>query len=156
MAQGLAGLVALNGQPDGPPVRVTVPLIDVMTSLLVASGVLAALHERAKSGQGQRIDVSLLDALVHAQATGLGSLFLTGEVTPRAGNRSLYFAPSGVYACADGKMVCITCPTEKFFRNLCAALEVSWADDPRFTTIDLRLQYQDEIDRLLAERCQDF
>lgn len=156
LAQGFAGLVALNGEPDGPPVRVTVPLVDVMTSLLVVSGALAALQERARSGQGQRIDVSLLDALAHAQCTTLGNYFLDGLVTPRTGNRSMYFAPSGIYACADGKMVCITCPTEKFFRNLCDALAVGWADEPRFQTIELRLQHEDELDREIAQRCKDF
>jgi crotonobetainyl-CoA:carnitine CoA-transferase CaiB-like acyl-CoA transferase len=156
LAQGFAGLVALNGQPDRPPVRVTVPLVDIMTSLLVASGALAALQERTKSGEGQRIDISLLDALVHAQCTGLSNYLLAGQVTPRTGNRSHYFAPSGVYTCADGKMVCITCPTEKFFLNLCQALDVDWAADPRFRTIELRLQHEEELDREIVERCRGF
>jgi len=156
LAQGFAGLLALNGEPDGPPVRVTVPLVDVMTSLLVASGVLAALHVRAERGEGQRIDVSLLDALVHAQCSGLGSYFLTGEAPPRTGNRSQYFAPSGIYPCADGARICITCPSEKFFRNLCAALEVSWAEDPRFRTIADRLRHENDLDPLIAARCRDY
>ncbi len=155
LAQGFAGLLALNGEPDGEPVRVTVPLVDVMTSLLVVSGVLAALHVRAQTRQGQRIDVSLLDALVHAQCSGLGSYFLSGEAPPRTGNRSQYFAPSGVYVCADGRRICITCPSEKFFRNLCAALDVAWADDPRFGGIAERLRHEDELDRLIAARCMD-
>ena len=153
LAQGLAGLVAQNGQPNGPPVRVSVPLVDVMTSLLVASGVLASLHERSQTGQGQRIDVSLLDALVHAQSTGLANLFVRGSPPPRTGNRSLYFAPSGVYACSDGKMVCITCPTNKFFRNLCDAFGVDWASEQRFGTIELRLQHEDELDHEIARAC---
>jgi crotonobetainyl-CoA:carnitine CoA-transferase CaiB-like acyl-CoA transferase len=156
LAQGFAGLLALNGEPDGAPVRVTVPLVDVMTSLLVATGTLAALHERSKSGRGQRIDVSLLDALVHAQCTGLGNYFLNGWVTPRTGNRSPYFAPSGVYTCADGKRICLTCPSEKFFRNLCAALDTDWAGDPRFATIERRLEHEDDLDGLIAERCTRF
>lgn len=156
LAQGYGGLVSLNGSPDGTPVRVTVPLVDVMTSLIVCSGVLAALHERTKSGKGQRIDASLLDALLHAQGTGLTNYFLTGYVTPRAGNRSPYFAPSGVYECADGKMVCITCPGEKFFRNLCRALETDWDEESRFQNIDARLEHQDELDAAIAARCRDF
>lgn len=156
LAQGFAGLVALTGEPDRPPVRVTVPLVDVMTSLLVATGVVTALYERARSGRGQRIDVSLLNALVHAQCTGLGNYFLTGWVTPRTGNRSPYFAPSGVYTCADGRMVCITCPTEKFFQNLCKALEAPWLEDPRFQTPELRLQHEDELDEEIARRCRQF
>lgn len=156
MAQGFAGLVSLNGEPGRPAVRVSVPLVDVMTSLLVASGVLAALHERTKSGLGQRIDISLLDALVHAQSTGLGGLFLTGQSLPRVGNRSSYFAPSGVYTCADGKSICITCPTDKFFRSLCRALDTDWADQPNFRTSELRLQHNDELDREIARQVQDF
>jgi len=156
LAQGFAGLLALNGEPDGPPVRVTVPMVDVLASVLVATGVLAALYERTRSGQGQRIDVSLLDALVHAQCTGLGGYFLNGWVSPRTGNRSPYFAPSGVYLCKDGKRVCLTCPSEKFFRNLCRALDVSWDREERFRTIELRLQHEDELDREIVRRCLDF
>jgi crotonobetainyl-CoA:carnitine CoA-transferase CaiB-like acyl-CoA transferase len=155
LAQGYAGLVALNGASDGPPVRVTMPLVDVITSLLVVSGVLAALHVRSQTKQGQRIDVSLLDGLVHAQSSALGSYFMSGENPPRTGNRSQYFAPSGVYACADGRRTCITCPSEKFFHNLCAALGVAWAEDPRFRTIADRLRNEDELDRLLAARCRE-
>ena len=156
MAQGIAGLVALNGDPDRDPVRVTVPLVDVMTSLLVCTGILAALHERSSSGKGQRIDVSLLDALVHAQATGLASLFLTGETTPRTGNRSYYFAPSGVFECADGNMICITTPSEKFFANLSDALEAGWTEDDRFSTIELRLQNEDALEAGVAARCKRY
>jgi len=156
LAQGYAGLLSLNGHPDGKPVRVTVPLVDVMTSELVVSGVLAALLVRGRTGEGQRIDVSLLDALVHAQASGLGAYFLTGEVTPRTGNRSQYFSPSGVYVCRDGRGIVITCPSEKFFGNLCGALEVKWSSEPRFATIEQRLAYQDELDAVLGARCRDF
>jgi len=156
LAQGYAGLLALTGEPEDPPVRVTVPVVDTMTSLLVVSGVLAALHVRTQTGEGQRIDISLLDAVVHAQCSSLGAYFLTGEPPPRTGNRSQYFSPSGIYPCADGKRVVITCPSEKFFRNLCQALEVKWADDPRFQKIDQRLANEEELDRLLAERTREF
>jgi crotonobetainyl-CoA:carnitine CoA-transferase CaiB-like acyl-CoA transferase len=114
--------------------------------------VLAALRVRDKTGEGQRIDVSLLDALVHAQSSGLGAWFLKEEVTPRTGNRSQYFAPSGVYPTADGKSVVITCPSEKFFRNLARALDTDWAEDPRFENIGQRLANQEELDRVVAER----
>jgi crotonobetainyl-CoA:carnitine CoA-transferase CaiB-like acyl-CoA transferase len=156
LAQGYAGLLSLNGHADGKPVRVTVPLVDVMTSELVVSGVLAALLVRARTGEGQRIDVSLLDALVHAQASGLGAYFLKGEVTPRTGNRSQYFSPSGVYACRDGRGIVITCPSEKFFGNLCGALAVGWSAEPRFASIEQRLAHQDELDTVLAARCREF
>ena len=156
LAQGYAGLLALTGEPEGPPVRVTVPVVDTMTSLLVVSGVLAALHARTRSGEGQRIDVSLLDAVVHAQCSSLGAHSLSGEAPPRTGNRSQYFAPSGIYPCADGKRAVITCPSDKFFRNLCKALDVSWGDDSRFENIDGRLANEEELDRLLAKQTRAF
>jgi crotonobetainyl-CoA:carnitine CoA-transferase CaiB-like acyl-CoA transferase len=156
LIQGYAGLLALNGEPDGAPVRVTVPLIDTLTSVLACTAALAAIHKRAETGQGQRIDISLLDALVHAQAAGLGSYLVTGEETPRTGNRSLYFAPSGIYPTRDGKRIVITCPSERFFAKLCEALEVDWVSDPRFETIGRRLENEDELDRLIGERCRDF
>jgi crotonobetainyl-CoA:carnitine CoA-transferase CaiB-like acyl-CoA transferase len=155
LAQGYAGLLSLNGHPGAPPVRVTVPMVDTMTSLTVCTGVLAALRVREATGEGQRIDVSLLDVLIHAQASGLGAYALTGEVTPRTGNRSQYFAPSGVWTCRDGKGIVITCPSEKFFRNLCRALGVEWDKDARFERIDCRLRNEDELERLVAERCAE-
>ena len=156
LAQGFAGLIALTGEPELPPVRVTVPVVDTITSLLVVSGVLAAIHERARSGEGQRIDISLIDAVVHAQCSSLGSYFLSGEGPPRTGNRSQYFSPSGIYTCGDGKKAVITCPSEKFFSNLCNALDVNWVEDPRFETIDRRLENEDELDREIERRCSDF
>jgi len=156
LIQGYAGLLALNGDPDGEPVRVTIPLIDTLTSVLAALGALAALRTRAETGKGERIDVSLIDALVHAQASGIGSYLITGEETPRTGNRSLYFAPSGVYNTQDGEKVVITCPAEKFFAKLCQALEVDWVSDPRFQDIDARMKNQDELDRTIDARCREF
>jgi crotonobetainyl-CoA:carnitine CoA-transferase CaiB-like acyl-CoA transferase len=156
LAQGYAGMIAGNGHPDGPPVRVTAPLVDVMTSMCVATSVLAALRVRDATGQGQRIDVSLLDVLTHAQATVIQSYLLAGEVVPRTGNRSHYFAPSGVYECRDGRSLCLTCPSDKFFRNLCHALELPLAEDPRFVRNAERLRNQDELDRRIAARCKDF
>ncbi len=156
LAQGYAGLLALNGDPDGDPVRVTVPLIDTLTSVLATTAALAALRVRDQTGKGQRVDLCLLDALIHAQAAGLGSYLITGEVVPRTGNRSLYFAPSGIYPTKDGKMAVITCPGQKFFANLCTAMERKWIDEERFSTVDNRLANQDELDRIIGERTVDF
>jgi crotonobetainyl-CoA:carnitine CoA-transferase CaiB-like acyl-CoA transferase len=155
LAQGYAGLLSQNGEPDGPPVRLTVPLIDVMTSELVCSAALAAIIARGRTGEGQRIEVSLLDALTHAMANPIGAYQNAAFETPRTGNRSLYFAPSGIYDCKDGQVV-ITCFSQKFFLNLCNTLDRDWAGDPRFATIDDRKENEDELDRLIEERCRDF
>ncbi len=156
LAQGYAGLLAMNGHPGDEPVRVTVPLIDVMTSELVCTSALAAIIARGKSGEGQRIDISLLDALVHAQAPNIGCYVNAGEDPPKTGNRSQYFSPSGIYTCGDGEKIVITCPSEKFFHNLCGALEIDLANDPRFANVERRLENEADLDRALAKRCADF
>jgi len=153
LAQALAGIPMLNGTPDQAPHRLNMPIADVMSSLLVANGVLAALHERSRSGQGQKVEVALIDALVHGLANALGNYFINGWVMPRAGNRSPYFAPSSIYTCAGGAGVFITCPTQKFFGNLCKALDTGWLTDPRFATVELRLEHEDALDVELSVIC---
>ena len=155
LAQGYAGLLSQNGHPGQPEVRLTIPLIDVMTSELVCTGALAALIARGRTGEGQRIDVSLLDALTHAMCNPIGAWTNAEVDTPRTGNRSLYFAPSGLYACKDGQ-VAITCPSQKFFVKLCEALECGWVADARFATIEARKAHEDELDALIEARCGAF
>ncbi len=156
LAQGYTGVLTLNGEPSGGPVRTGFPAVDVMTSLLVSNAALAALRVRDQTGAGQRIEVSLLDALMHAQASSIGTYLATGERPVRTGNRSLYFAPSGVYPTKDGKYVVITTPGEKFFAKVCRGLGTDWDSDPRFHDIQARLANQDELDRAMSERTSQF
>ena len=156
LAQALCGVPTLNGSPDQPPVRLNMPIADVMTSLLVVSGVTAALYDRGQTGTGRKIEVALVDSLVHALCNSLGNYLLTGWVVPRSGNRSPYFAPSGIYSAGDGGHVFISCPTDKFWDNLCAALAPDWRDDPRFLTRELRMMNQDILDDRIAEKCGEF
>ena len=114
---------------------------------------LAALHDRQRTGKGQKVEVAPLDSLVHALGNALGNYFINGWVVPRTGNRSPYFAPSGLYQCADGSLVFITCPTEKFFRALCNALDTGWAEDPRFSTAALRLENEEALTAELDALC---
>ena len=111
---------------------------------------------RDATGEGQRIEVSLLDALMHAQASSIGGYLATGERPARTGNRSLYFAPSGVYPTSDGKYVVITTPGEKFFGNICRALGTEWDKDERFHNIDARLANEDVLDQVISEGTRKF
>lgn len=157
LAQGYTGVLTLNGEPAGNPVRTGFPAVDVMTSLLVSNAALAALRARDHGGgTGQRIEVSLLDALMHAQASSIGTYLATGDRPTRTGNRSLYFAPSGVYPTKDGKYLVITTPGERFFAKVCRALETDWDTDERFHDIHARLANEDELDRVMAERTRQY
>ena len=156
LTQGYCGVLGLNGEPGGGPVRTGFPAVDVITSLLVSNAALAALRVRERTGKGQRIEVSLLDALMHAQASSIGGYLATGERPKRTGNRSQYFAPSGVYPTKDGRHVIITTPSEKFFGHVCRALGADWDQDPRFHDITARLAHHDELDRVMSERTRQF
>lgn len=156
LAQGYTGVLSLNGDPDGEPVRTGFPAVDVITSLLVSNAAMTALRVRDQNGQGQRVEISLLDALMHAQASSIGTYLTTGERPERTGNRSLYFAPSGVYPTSDGKHVVITTPAEKFFGKLCRALDTDWDKEERFHNITSRLANEDELDRVVSERTSQF
>ena len=86
----------------------------------------------------------------------IGTYLATGDRPQRTGNRSLYFAPSGVYPTRDGRHVVITTPGEKFFAKVCRALGTDWDTDPRFHDIAARLANQDELDREMAARTRLF
>ena len=156
LIQGYTGVLALNGEPDGQPVRTGFPAVDVMTSLMVANAAQAALRVRDKSGEGQRIEVSLLDTLMHAQASSLGTYLTTGEKPVRTGNRSLAFSPSGCFPTKDGHHIVLTTPGEKFFVNICRALDTNWDSDARFFDAASRKVNEDELDRLISERTAQF
>ncbi len=107
IVQALGGLMSITGDPDQEPQRVGVALIDVMTGLYGALGVLAALQHRQRSGSGQCIDLALLDVQV-AGLANIGLNYLaTGELPLRSGNTNPTVQPSGVFPCRDGQMMLI-------------------------------------------------
>jgi crotonobetainyl-CoA:carnitine CoA-transferase CaiB-like acyl-CoA transferase len=155
IAQALSGLMAVTGPEGGDPVKAGPPVADAICSMLAAYGALAALWARERTGEGQHVDVSLVDGLIHAQAPYTGQFFLLGSQQQRVGNGSDWYAPYNAYRCADGLHVHVACYNDKFFRNLCAALgRPELADDERFATADARLASRhaldDEIGAFLA------
>jgi crotonobetainyl-CoA:carnitine CoA-transferase CaiB-like acyl-CoA transferase len=157
VAQALSGLLNVTGPAGGDPVKAGPPIADAVSSLLVAVGSLSALWARERMGEGQRVEVALIDGLIHIQAPYTGQYFLLGRQQPRMGNSIDWYAPYNAYRCADGRFVHLACYNDKFFRNLCAALgRVELADDERFRGNEQRLAHRSELDELigawLAER----
>ncbi len=148
--QALSGIMSTCGIADGQagagPMRAMVPLIDVMTGMVSTSAVLAALFHRERTGEGQHLDVALLDVAV-AATNHLSQNFLsTGRVPKRAGNGSLLFAPSNCYPCADGLLL-IQIGNDNQWTRLCKALgHEEWLEDPRFRTNADRMQHTAELD----------
>ena len=129
--QASMGLMALTGEPGGPPLRVPVPVIDLVTGMYAAQSVLTALWRAERSGQGTFLDCALIDsAATLTSLTALMALF-GSEAPRRLGSESHLVVPSAVYAAADGEHVQVVALSERHWQALCMALEhPEWLDDP--------------------------
>lgn len=131
-AQAMAGLMASTGEPDGQPMKVGVALSDIITGLHAATGMLAALHAREKTGKGQMIDVALLDCTL-ASLTNLAQYYLTsGRPAPRQGNAHSTIVPYQALATKDGHIVVAVGNNEQFIRFCKILGHDEWAKDERF------------------------
>ncbi len=147
----LSGIAHLTGWPDGPPTNVG-SAADPMVGLFGLFAVFAALEHRSRTGEGQFIDVSHLEALTSLVGPEVLDYQMTHVVPTRSGNRSRHAAPSGCYPCkGDDDWVAIAAHGEGQWERLCTALgEPAWCRDERFSTLRSRLAHQDELDELLA------
>ncbi|WP_119157709.1 CaiB/BaiF CoA transferase family protein [Caldimonas tepidiphila] len=135
LVQGEAGLMALNGEADRPPLKFGVAAVDMFTGMYAAQAVLAALYERQKTGQGRHIEMALFDCgLMITAYYGLEAL-LQGEDPPRYGNAHPSIVPYGVFDAADGPLV-ITVGNNAQFQRFCREVidRPELADDARFAT----------------------
>ena len=117
MFQASSGFMSLTGPADNP-YRTTVPIADIASGMFAASAVLGALIARDRTGEGQFIEVALFDAAANLLTLYGMSYLISGEDTPRYGNRSAQTAPSDVYQASDGPIF-ITCGNQRLFRRLC-------------------------------------
>ncbi len=152
LMQAAAGIMSVTGEDDRPPVRVGVSLIDLGTGVWAALGVLAALHERERTGVGRTLDVSLYETALSLLAYQLVGYLGTGEVPGREGSAFAQIAPYQVFPTADGGLM-IVAGNDKLFAALCRVLGVpALADDPRFLTNPDRVRNRAELLALLEER----
>ena len=149
VAQAVGGLMSVTGFDDetgGQPTKVGVAITDVVTGLLGAVGVLAAL----RAGVGQRIDISLLEATLAALINQAQNAFATGAQPARRGNAHPNIVPYETFATADGE-IAVAVATERQWPRLCAAMGMSdLANDPRFADNGARVRNRDELPPLLA------
>jgi crotonobetainyl-CoA:carnitine CoA-transferase CaiB-like acyl-CoA transferase len=134
IAQGLGGLMSVTGLPGQGPVRVGIPVADLTAGMFLAQGVLVALLERERSGKGQWVHTSLLEAMVRMLDFQTTRWLIGKEIPPQAGNDHPTGIPTGVFKTADGHMN-IAASGQHMYRRLCEALDVKHLiDDPRFKT----------------------
>lgn len=152
--QGFSGLQSVTGFEGGEPVRVGIPIADLLTGLFGAYGVLAALQVRARTGRGQRVDTSLLESMVGMLGFQATRYLNGGDVPPPAGNHHPINAPYGVFRTRDG-YVTIGATGDKRWPKLCEVLGApEWLEDPRFATNGGRHAHRAELAELISERLQ--
>ncbi len=152
IAQGMGGLMSITGEPGRGPMRVGIPVGDLTAGLFLAQGILVALLEREKSGRGQWVSTSLLQAVVGMLDFQATRWLMDGEVPPQAGNNHPTAIPTGVYPTRDGH-INIAASGQRMFRRLCEALEVpELVDDARFRDGGERSQNRDALNALLEAR----
>lgn len=152
IAQGQAGLMALTGEPGAGPIRYPIPLADAACGIYAAMGILAALLAREASGQGQFIDVSLLDSQLAWLTHVAGAYFATGERPKKIGNAHATIVPYQPFRASD-KYVMVAVGSDRLWQRFCAALDVAetLGRDPRFTVNPDRLRNRTILIPLIEE-----
>lgn len=151
LVQGMCGIMDLTGPKDGEPQKVGVAWIDIFTGLYGVIGVQAALAERARSGRGQQVDMSLLDCGVGVLANQAMNHLLGGMVPHRLGNAHPNIVPYQVFPAADGHFI-IACGNDRQFQALCAMLGLTAeAAHPDYATNAGRVAHRDALCARIAE-----
>ncbi len=155
MIQGMGGLMSITGErddlPGGGPQKAGVAVTDIVTGMYATVAVLAALQERHRSGQGQHLDIALLDSHVALLANQNSNYFNSGVAPTRAGNAHQNVVPYQVFAASDGHLIVAT-GNESQYRAYCRAIGVpELGDDPRFATNRLRVTNRVELIGILTD-----
>jgi len=147
IAESMAGLSAISGEPDGPPMLPPIALTDEVTGITAAFATMVALH----SGVGQVVDVNLLQTIFQMMGPLISLYKLTGELQPRMGSQLPYTVPRGVYQCSDGLWVGVSTSSDSVAARVISVLGVG--DDERFTTFQGRMKNRGMLDQLMCDWC---
>jgi crotonobetainyl-CoA:carnitine CoA-transferase CaiB-like acyl-CoA transferase len=150
IAQAEGGVMSLTGEPQSPPLKVGLSFADITAGMNAFSGILLALLARQQTGEGQRVDVSLLDCQVSLLTYQAGIYFATGKNPDRLGNKHPSITPYETFEASDGHII-IACGNQGFWEKFCklAGLEGLLADE-RFTTMKKRVENRAELTPLIA------
>ena len=142
MIQAMSGMMSITGAADGAPMRVGVAVVDVFTGIYACSAILAALEVRHRTGQGQRIDMALLDVGMAVLANQAAGFLATGQVPLRQGNSHPSLAPYQDFETADGAMLLAIGNDGQFARFCAVAGHAEWASDARFASNTARVTHR--------------
>ena len=151
IVQAMSGLMSLTGDPDGPPYRAGISVFDVMSGMQATIGILAALQHRARTGEGQQVEVNLLSTALSGMVNQSSAWVAGGDVPNRMGNAHPSLFPYEPLPTSDGDLI-ITAGNDGQFRRLCDALGIpDVADDPRFAHNQDRNTHREVLRPLLVE-----
>ncbi len=152
IAQGMSGLMSINGEEDGPPLVVPIPISDIGTGMFGLIGILAALVHRDRTGEGQLIDASLLETPIAWSVYEAAHFFATGQAPARLGQGHRTNAPYQAFRTADG-WINVGGSSQGLWRHVCRVLDVEpLLDDPRFATPTRRVRHRKELEALLQPK----
>ena len=150
MIQGMGGIMDLTGDPEGDPQKIGVAFADIFTGLYGVIGVLAALRRRDETGEGEWVDMALLDAQVGVLANQALNYFVSGKAPKRLGNAHPNIVPYQVFPASDGHLI-IAVGNDGQFRRLCAVLGLpELADNPRYATNAARVAARSDLVPILT------
>ena len=149
--QGMGGIISITGEPDRPPVRVGTSIGDITSALFTAIGILSALRHRDQTGEGQLIDVGMLDCQVAILENAMVRYFSTGDIPRPLGRRHPAITPFEIFESADGYVV-IAIGNNELWRKFCEHVDhPELIDDERFHTNALRTENHESLFPILAE-----
>ena len=150
VVQGMSGLMSVTGEPGRGPMRVGIPISDITTGLFAANGVLTALLERHKSGEGQWVQTSLLELQTFMLDLQAARYLVDGVVPQQVGNEHPSGVPTNAYKTKDGYVN--VAPIPSMWPRLCKALgREAWIDDPNFATREVRRKRRKEVNGAIAD-----
>ncbi len=148
--QALSGALSVNGEPGRLPLKLGIPLGDLVGGINGPIGILAALHERSITGRGRLIDVSLLDGMMGLLGYLAQLAFFTGEDPQPQGSQHPNLVPYGTFPAKDGSII-IACLTNSFWDRICQALDMGeYGRDPRFDTLEKRRDSREAVNEIIA------
>lgn len=153
VVQAVGGLMSITGEPGGTPLKAGVALVDVLTAKDAATGILAALHHRGRTGQGQLVEVNLLSSLLGSLVNQASGHLATGRDPGPMGNRHPSIAPYETLACRDGQLLAVAVGNDRQFRALAQTLGApELAEDVRFARNQDRVQNRTDLIKALENR----
>ncbi len=151
VAQGMGGLMSITGAPGEGPMRVGIPIADLCAGHFCAQGILLALYERERSGKGQWLHTSLLQAMIAMLDFQAARWTVTEKVPVQAGNNHPTSIPTGVFQTKDG-YINIAVAGEATWARFCQSVnKEEWQDHPDYNTAQQRSDNRDELNRLISE-----